>query len=48
VQLPVATADTGKLTTAALRGLAVIWRAGFSYKKGGVMRIIANLFCVWT
>ena len=37
VQLPVATADTGKLTTAALRGLAAIWRAGFSYKKAGVM-----------
>ena len=37
VQLPVATADTGKLTRAALRGLAVIWRTGFSYKKAGVM-----------
>lgn len=37
VQLPVATADTGKLTSAALRGLAVIWRGGFSYKKAGVM-----------
>jgi DNA polymerase V len=37
VQLPVATADTGKLTQAALRGLKAIWRAGFSYKKAGVM-----------
>ncbi len=37
VQLPVATADTGKLTHAAMRGLAAIWRAGFSYKKAGVM-----------
>ena len=37
VQLPVATADTGKLTGAALRGLAAIWRGGFSYKKAGVM-----------
>ena len=37
VQLPVATADTGKLTAAALRGLAPIWRTGFSYKKAGVM-----------
>ena len=37
VQLPVATADTGKLTAAAIRGLAVIWRGGFSYKKAGVM-----------
>ena len=26
VQLPVATADTGKLTSAALRGIAAIWR----------------------
>jgi DNA polymerase V len=37
VQLPVASADTGKLTGAALRGLAVLWRAGFRYKKAGVM-----------
>ena len=37
VQLPVATADTGKLTQAALRGLKAVWRAGFSYKKAGVM-----------
>ena len=37
VQLPVATADTGKLTAAALRGLAAIWRGRFSYKKAGVM-----------
>ena len=37
VQLPVATADAGKLTGAALRGLAPIWRSGFSYKKAGVM-----------
>ena len=37
VQLPVATADTGKLTSAALRGLSAIWRGGFSYKKAGIM-----------
>ena len=37
VQLPVATADTGKLTSAALRGLAAIWRPGFRYKKAGVI-----------
>ena len=37
VQLPVATADTGKLIGAALRGLRMIWRDGFSYKKAGVM-----------
>ena len=37
VQLPVATADTAKLTTAAERGLVAIWRAEFSYKKAGVM-----------
>ena len=32
-----ATADTGKLTSAALRGLSAIWRGGFSYKKVGIM-----------
>lgn len=37
VQLPVATADTGKLTTAAIRALDVIWRPGFSYIRAGVM-----------
>ena len=37
VQLPVATADTGKLISAALRGLSAIWRGGFSYKKAGIM-----------
>ena len=37
VQLPVATADTGKLIGAALRGLRMIWRDGFSYKKAGVL-----------
>lgn len=37
VQLPVATADTGKLIAAALRGLRPIWRGGFSYKKAGIM-----------
>ena len=37
VQLPVATADTGKLTGAALRGLAAIWRPGLRYKKAGVV-----------
>lgn len=36
-QLPVATADTGRLTGAALRALAAIWRPGYSYKKAGVM-----------
>lgn len=37
VTLPVATADTGKLIAAAERGLAAIWRPGFSYKKAGVV-----------
>ena len=37
MQLPVATADTGKLIGAALRGLRVIWRDRFSYKKAGLM-----------
>ena len=37
VQLPVATADTGKLGQAAARCLDVLWRDGFRYKKAGVM-----------
>ena len=37
VTLPVATANTGKLISAALRGLEVIWRPGYRYKKAGVM-----------
>jgi DNA polymerase V len=37
VQLPVATADTGKLTSVALRGVAAIWKQGYRYKKAGVI-----------
>ena len=37
VQLPVATADTGKLAAAARRCLAAIWRPGFRYKKARVI-----------
>jgi len=37
VTLAVATADTGKLITAALRALDAIWRPGYRYKKAGVM-----------
>jgi len=37
VQLPVATSDTGKIISAAQRGLGAIWRPGFHYKKAGVM-----------
>jgi DNA polymerase V len=37
VQLPVATADTGKIVRAARLGLNAIWRDGFQYKKAGVM-----------
>ncbi len=37
VNLSVASADSGKITTAALKGLSAIWRAGFLYKKAGVM-----------
>ncbi len=37
VNLSVATADSGKITTAALKGLSAIWRSGFLYKKAGVM-----------
>ncbi len=33
VALPVATADTGKLIGAALRGLGALWRPGLRYKK---------------
>jgi DNA polymerase V len=37
VTLPVATADTGKLIAAAKRGLGVIYRSGYHYKKAGIM-----------
>jgi DNA polymerase V len=37
VQLPVATADTGKLTSAALRGVGAIWKQDYRYKKAGVI-----------
>jgi DNA polymerase V len=37
VALPIATADTGKLISAALRGLRAIWRPNFRYKKAGVV-----------
>jgi DNA polymerase V len=37
IQLPVASADTGKLVAAALRALSLIWKPGYRYKKAGVM-----------
>jgi DNA polymerase V len=37
VHLPVATSDTVKLISAALAGLASIWRDGYRYKKAGVV-----------
>ena len=37
VQLPVVTADTGRLIRAARWGLSKIWKDGFRYKKAGVM-----------
>jgi DNA polymerase V len=37
VNLPVATSDSGKLTSAALRALDKIYRPGHHYKKAGVM-----------
>src|SRR4051812_43996641 len=37
VSLPVATADTGKLITAARRGLGAIYRHGYRYKKVGIL-----------
>ena len=37
VQLTIATADTGRLTRAAMFGLECIWRDGFLYKKAGIV-----------
>ncbi len=37
VQLTVATADTGRLTRAAMHALDCIWRDGFQYAKAGVL-----------
>ena len=37
VHLPVATSDSGKLISAALAGLKLIWRHGYRYKKAGVI-----------
>jgi DNA polymerase V len=37
VTLAVATADTGRIIAAAVKGLSAIWRPGFNYKKAGVM-----------
>lgn len=37
VQLPVATSDSARLISAALGGLAAIWRDGYRYKKAGVV-----------
>lgn len=37
VALPVATADTARLITAAQRALSAIWKDGYRYKKAGVM-----------
>ena len=37
MQLGVATADTGRLTRAAMFGLDCAWRPGFLYAKAGVI-----------
>lgn len=37
VDLPVATADTGRLAGAAVAAAEAIWRDGYRYKKAGVM-----------
>jgi DNA polymerase V len=37
VTLPVATADSGRLIAAARFGISKIWKAGYRYKKAGVM-----------
>jgi len=37
LQLTVATADTGRLTRAAMHALSCIWRDGFRYAKAGVV-----------
>jgi DNA polymerase V len=38
VQLTVATADTGRLTKAAMFGLDCIWRDNFLYEKAGAVQ----------
>ena len=37
VQLPVASADTGKLIKAAVTALAALYKPGYRYKKAGVI-----------
>ena len=37
MQLTIATADTGRLTKAAMFGLDCIWRDGFLYRKAGMV-----------
>lgn len=37
VTLPDATADSGRLISAARFGVSKIWKAGYRYKKAGVM-----------
>lgn len=52
IELPVASADTGKMISGAQRALAAVWKKGFRYKKAGVMlldlvpatRVQAGLF----
>lgn len=39
IALPVATADTGRLNSAAMTALAALYRDGHEYKKAGVMLI---------
>ena len=37
IQLPVATNDSGAIIAAALKGLSIIYREGYNFKKVGVM-----------
>ncbi len=37
IQLPLASSDTGRITTAALSALDAVWKPGYSFKKAGVM-----------
>jgi DNA polymerase V len=37
--LPVASADSARIIAAALKALSVIWRAGYRYKRAGVMLV---------
>ncbi len=37
LRLPVATSDTSRIVSGALKALSIIWRKDYDYKKGGVI-----------